>query len=80
MSTAILINYFNFKNSNQVDGGLICEVSKGKSGMKVKLEDRRKALDWLADYMMMNPMSKFKIEYDKAVLALRQKESEKKAW
>jgi phage terminase small subunit len=68
------------KASNQIDGGLIKEISQSKYGIKIKMEDRRKALDWLADYMLMNPMSKFKIEYDKAVLALREKELQAKAW
>lgn len=67
-------NYLDFKNSDQVDGGLICEVSLGKSGMKVKLEDRQKALDWLSDYFNMNPMSKHKQQYDNAVLQLRERE------
>jgi phage terminase small subunit len=62
------------KASNQIDGGLIKEISQTEHGIKVKMEDRRKALDWLADYMLMNPMNKYKIEYDKAVLALRERE------
>ena len=30
----ILRNYVNFKNSNEVDGTIINEVSKGKDGVK----------------------------------------------
>ena len=67
-------DYLEFKDSNDVDGGLICEISLGRSGMKVKLEDRQKALRWLADYFCMNPMNQHKIAYDKAVLSLRERE------
>lgn len=73
-------NYLNFKSSDQVDGGLICEISQGKNGMKIKLEDRQKALEWLANYFGMNPMHKHKIAYDNAVLALRERELKLKEW
>lgn len=58
------INRLLFKNSNEVDGGLICEISQGKNGTKLKLEDRQKALDWLARYFLMNPLDKHRIEFD----------------
>lgn len=35
------------KNSNELDGTLIGEVSEGKDGIKIKLQDKMKALDWL---------------------------------
>lgn len=66
-------NYLNFKDHSQVDGGLICEISVGKQGMKVKLEDRQKALDWLANYFGMNPMHKHKVWFDKQKLEFEQK-------
>jgi len=66
----VKINKVRFKKSNEVDGGLICEISQGKNGMKIKLEDRQKALDWLANYFLMNPMDKHKVEYDKKKLEL----------
>lgn len=34
-----------------MDGTIISEVSKGKDGIKVKLADRMKALQWLSDHM-----------------------------
>ena len=34
-----------------MDGSIISEVSKGKDGVKVKLADRMKALQWLSDHM-----------------------------
>lgn len=74
------VNYMDFKNHDEVDGGLICEISMGRSGMKVKLEDRQKALAWLSDYFNMNPMNQHKIQYNNAVLALREKESARNDW
>lgn len=47
----ITISYVNVKDSNEVDGTLISEISKGKDGVKVKLADRMKALQWLSDHM-----------------------------
>jgi phage terminase small subunit len=44
-------NYVNFKNSCEVDGTIVSEVSKGKDGIKIKLADRMQALKWLADHM-----------------------------
>ena len=41
----------NIKNDTDVDGSIISEVSKGKDGVKVKLADRMKALQWLSDHM-----------------------------
>lgn len=66
------ISYLDFKNSNQVDGGLICEISQGKQGMKIKLEDRQKALDKLAEYFDLFPDKwKRQIEEEKLKLAAR---------
>ena len=73
-------NYLDFKNHDQVDGGLICEVSLNKNGMKLKLEDRQKVLAWLVDYFNLNPMNKHKIAYDNAVLKIREKETALKEW
>ncbi len=68
-----IINRISFKDSSQVDGGLICEVSQGKDGAKLKLEDRQKALDWLAKYFLMNPLDKHKIDYDNKKLEMQHK-------
>lgn len=46
-----IVSTVNLKNDYEVDGTLLNEVSKGKEGVKVKLSDRMKALDWLADHM-----------------------------
>lgn len=47
----VTVSHVNVKNSFEVDGTLISEISKGKDGVKVKLPDRMKALQWLADHM-----------------------------
>jgi phage terminase small subunit len=69
-------NYIDFNDHTQVDGGLICEISKGKQGMKIKLEDRQKALDWLANFFEMNPMDKHKKRLDREKLKLEREKLE----
>ena len=48
-----LISHVNVKSDKEVDGTIINEISKGKDGVKIKLADRMKALDWLANHMNM---------------------------
>lgn len=43
--------FLDLKDSKDVDGTLISEVSQGKDGAKIKLSDRMKALQWLSDHM-----------------------------
>lgn len=45
------VNTVRFKESGDVDGTLIAEVRQGKDGASVKLMDRMKALNWLAEHM-----------------------------
>lgn len=47
----ITVSHVNINNDADVDGTIISEVSKGKDGVKVKLADRMKALQWLSDHM-----------------------------
>ena len=47
------INTVRFRESSEVDGTLITEVKQGKDGASIKLADRMKALDWLAEHMSM---------------------------
>ena len=63
-------SYMDLKNSDMVDSSLISEMKQGKYGISFKLLDSQKALEWLADYFNMNPMSKHKKLYDDAKLAL----------
>jgi len=62
-----LRNYVNFKNSNEVDGTIVTEVSKGKNGVKVKLADKMRALDFLAEHIgLLSQIDKAKIESEKS--------------
>lgn len=47
------VNVVKFHESDYVDGTLISEVKQGKDGASIKLADRMKALDWLAQHMNM---------------------------
>lgn len=46
-----VVNVVQFRESDEVDGTLISEVKQGKDGASIKLADRMKALEWLADHM-----------------------------
>ncbi len=67
------INEVRFKESWEVDGGLIAEVKQGKDGSSVKLQDRHKALDWLARYFEINPDDRHKRDYDLKRLELQER-------
>lgn len=45
------VSFVDIEDSNKVDGTMISEVSKGKDGVKVKLGDRMKALEWLTAHL-----------------------------
>lgn len=45
------VNTVRFKESDSIDGTLITEVKNGKNGASIKLADRMKALEWLAEHM-----------------------------
>ena len=47
------VNVVRLKESRDVDTTLIGEVKQGRDGVTVKLPDRMKALEWLADHMDM---------------------------
>jgi len=50
-----------------VDGTLLNEVSQGREGVKVKLPDRMKALEWLGAHMdLATEEQKARIEHIKA--------------
>lgn len=46
-----VVNTVRFKESSDVDGTILSEVKQGKDGASIKLADRMKALDWLANHM-----------------------------
>ena len=64
------VNTMKFKESSEVDGTLVNEIKLGKNGTSLKLADRQKALQWLSDYFLANPMDRHKIEYDKRRMEL----------
>ena len=45
------VNVVKLKDSGDVDTSLISEVKQGRDGVSIKLPDRMKALEWLADHM-----------------------------
>jgi phage terminase small subunit len=61
------INYVDFKDSDKVDGTIISEVSQGKNGVSIKLQDKMKALKWLSEHMdLTTEEQRLKIEKLKA--------------
>lgn len=68
-------NYFNLKNSDEIDGSLLTEVKEGKEGITVKLADKMKALEVLTKYFDMlsnSDQEKLKSEKLKAETELTQ--------
>lgn len=57
-----VVNVVQFRESHEIDGTLISEVKQGRDGASIKLADRMKALDWLADHMdFATPEQKAKV-------------------
>lgn len=72
-----MVNSVRIKESDQVDGTLITEVKQGRDGVSVKLADRMKAIDWLADHMdIATAEQKAKIEQIRAKTAIMSGTSE----
>lgn len=72
-----MVNSVQLKESDQVDGTLITEVKQGRDGVSVKLADRMKAIDWLADHMdIATAEQKAKIEQIRAKTAIMSGTSE----
>lgn len=44
-------NVVELNDSKEVDTSILQEVSEGKDGVKIKLQDKMKALQWLSDHM-----------------------------
>lgn len=59
----IACSYVNLKNSAEVNGTVISEVSKGREGVKIKLNDRIKSLKWLDEHIWLaNEEQRVRIE------------------
>lgn len=72
-----MVNSVRLKESDQVDGTLITEVKQGRDGVSVKLADRMKAIDWLADHMdIATAEQKAKIDQIRAKTAIMSGTSE----
>lgn len=79
------IDYFDIKDSDEVDGTLITEFKATRYGYSVKLMDRLKALDWLADHMELATEEqkarveslKNKVKIDNEAMELKKKEFER---
>jgi phage terminase small subunit len=62
-----IVNYVDFRPSDEIDGTLISEVKQGKDGVSIKLVDKMKALDKLDQYFDLFPDHfKRKIEEEKS--------------
>ena len=71
------VNSVRLKESKDIDGTLITEVKQGRDGVSVKLADRMKAIDWLADHMdIATAEQKAKIEQIRAKTAIMSGTSE----
>lgn len=79
-----LSTYTVIKNSDEVDGTLISEISNNAKGVKVKLLDRMKALQWLSEHMnMATEEQKVKVDKIKAeieLLKVRKEKAEEEEW
>ena len=69
------INYVDLHEADAVDTSLIAEISQGRNGVKIKLLDSQKALEWLGRYFLLNPMDKHRIEYDNKRIALEEQKA-----
>ena len=65
------VNTVEFVDSSKVDGFLISEVKVGRDGASVKLQDKMKALEWLADHCnLMSDMQQHRVEQERARLEI----------
>lgn len=70
-----IVNTAKFKDSLDVDGTILTEVKQGKDGAGIKLADRMKALQWLADHMnLATEEQRAKIEKTRADIQRMQPE------
>ncbi|WP_409068857.1 terminase small subunit [Clostridium caseinilyticum] len=71
------VNYVDFKSSSEVDGTMISEVSQGKNGVSVKLQDKMKALQWLSDRLdLLSTETKIKIDNEKTKVEIAREKFE----
>lgn len=69
-------NVANLLDSSEVDGSLITELSVGRSGTKIKLADKLKAMQWLTDHMDMGTeLQRAQVEKLRAEIGKMEKET-----
>lgn len=70
------VPFIDLKESSTVDGTLLTEISQGKEGIKIKLADKIKALDWLSRHTgMATPEQRARLDLLKAQTARISQES-----
>ena len=68
-----VVNYVDLNESSEVDGTIITEISQGKEGVKVKLADKMRALEFLAKYNgMLSVDVKEKLELERKKVEIAQ--------
>lgn len=66
-----IFNVVSLNESAEVDTSIISEVSEGKDGIKIKLQDKMKAMQWLSDRVSSLPIAtREKLELEKTKLEL----------
>lgn len=70
-----IVNYVDLKESYEVDGTILSEVSQGKDGVKIKLLDKMKALEKLELYFDLLP-DKFKQQLEEEKLKIQKSKVE----
>ena len=70
------VNFIDLNEKGMVDTVLLSEISQGRDGVKVKLQDRQKSLDFLERYFLINPMDQHKIKYDNKRLEIEEQKNQ----
>lgn len=70
-------NYVILNDSKKVDGTLISEISEGKDGIKIKLLDKKFALDFLAKYSnLLDIPTQQKLDIERRKIELAEKQAD----
>lgn len=72
-------NVVELNDSKELDTSILQEVSEGKDGVKIKIQDKMKALQWLADHMnIATDKQKAELEVLKSKIVKNEKSKEDK--
>ena len=70
-------NYVILNDSSKVDGTLVTEVSEGKDGIKLKLMDKKFALEFLAKYQgLLDKPTQAKLDIERRKMELAEKQAD----